>query len=81
MTPGNETSRKRRIYEPPRLVRLSSPNDVFAACSSGSGNTSNCNNGNAAVVACLAGANPKTGECSAGTSGTPVCTSGGAAPT
>jgi hypothetical protein len=70
MTPGNENSGKKLVWEPPQLMRLTAPGDARGQCNSnGSGDDSNClSNGNNATSQCN-GVGNGTDSCSTGNNG------------
>ena len=67
MTPGNENSGKKLVWEPPQLMRLAAPGDALGGqvCESGSGDSTGCVLGNAAGAGCQSGTAP-TGACNTG---------------
>jgi hypothetical protein len=68
MTPGNENSGKKLVWEPPQLMRLTAPGEALGGqvCKSGSSDSSGCDSGNAAAGSgCISGTAP-AGACDTG---------------
>ena len=65
MTPGNENSGKKLVWEVPQLMRLTAPGDATAACGGpGSGQAGDCvRSGATATVECYAAGSSAFGTC------------------